>query len=378
MTITEPCIESEHKCNDIRDKSIVDTSPPAILLQSPCITTQKRCRRYSDSASTEWLFHQQSGVACARERNKRARHLSGDFETSRHFGERPAVSEPSPPDNVKQCWRNNTNVETNQSRKQQLIESNLRQSWPLSKRIQQKSGQLKITEFFSTQVKQRWNYSRFSDVENKEDINSSNWRLPVSRVAIVSVAQVDHHSDDVSLNPHTLTVSVGSKSATRPLDCAFPDKVPGPGPIRFPIDQAAAYHKADVPLPIGVTVVRCMWQHCTSRLTPGQSLLEHIQTAHVASQASTPTSPTSWSSGADASAETPVDAANCGELYSCQWEGCKVQGRKSSSRAWLERHVLSHGGHKPFRCIVDSCEQRFNSQVTHHKKLARLLEVLLI
>jgi hypothetical protein len=24
-----------------------------------------------------------------------------------------------------------------------------------------------------------------------------------------------------------------------------------------------------------------------------------------------------------------------------------------------------HGGHKPFRCIVDLCEQRFNSQVIY-------------
>lgn len=49
--------------------------------------------------------------------------------------------------------------------------------------------------------------------------------------------------------------------------------------------------------------------------------------------------------------------------FVCQWQGCKVQGRSSCSRRWLERHVLSHGGNKPFRCIVDGCGSRFSSQV---------------
>ncbi|CAG5102084.1 Similar to AAEL000263: Zinc finger protein jing homolog (Aedes aegypti) [Cotesia congregata] len=37
--------------------------------------------------------------------------------------------------------------------------------------------------------------------------------------------------------------------------------------------------------------------------------------------------------------------------------------RTSCSRRWLERHVLSHGGNKPFRCIVDGCGNRFSSQI---------------
>jgi hypothetical protein len=51
------------------------------------------------------------------------------------------------------------------------------------------------------------------------------------------------------------------------------------------------------------------------------------------------------------------------ENYVCLWVGCKVYARTSCSRSWLERHVLSHGGNKPFRCIVDGCGQRFSSQV---------------
>ncbi|XP_037087730.1 zinc finger protein jing homolog [Pollicipes pollicipes] len=51
--------------------------------------------------------------------------------------------------------------------------------------------------------------------------------------------------------------------------------------------------------------------------------------------------------------------------------GCKVFDRPGSA-AWLERHVLTHGGSKPFRCIVNGCSQRFASQsmlerhVNHH------------
>lgn len=50
-------------------------------------------------------------------------------------------------------------------------------------------------------------------------------------------------------------------------------------------------------------------------------------------------------------------------VYMCRWQGCKVFERRSCSRQWLERHVtLSHGGAKPFSCIVAGCGQRFGSQ----------------
>lgn len=51
------------------------------------------------------------------------------------------------------------------------------------------------------------------------------------------------------------------------------------------------------------------------------------------------------------------------ETFICLWTGCKVFGKPSCSRTWLERHVLSHGGNKPYKCIVDNCGQRFSSQV---------------
>ena len=49
--------------------------------------------------------------------------------------------------------------------------------------------------------------------------------------------------------------------------------------------------------------------------------------------------------------------------YSCLWEGCKVFGKPSSSRGWVEKHVALHGGKFAFPCIVEGCRHRFSSQV---------------
>ncbi|CAL1688800.1 unnamed protein product [Lasius platythorax] len=81
----------------------------------------------------------------------------------------------------------------------------------------------------------------------------------------------------------------------------------------------------------------CRWDKCGASFESVGGLLEHLQAAHINTQTG-------------------------GDNFVCQWQGCKVQGRTSCSRRWLERHVLSHGGNKPFRCIVDGCGCRFSSQ----------------
>ncbi|KOC66847.1 Zinc finger protein jing like protein [Habropoda laboriosa] len=81
----------------------------------------------------------------------------------------------------------------------------------------------------------------------------------------------------------------------------------------------------------------CRWDKCEESFESSGELLEHLQAAHINTQTG-------------------------GDNFVCQWQGCKVQGRSSCSRRWLERHVLSHGGNKPFRCIVDGCGSRFSSQ----------------
>ncbi|XP_069956822.1 uncharacterized protein jing isoform X2 [Cherax quadricarinatus] len=105
--------------------------------------------------------------------------------------------------------------------------------------------------------------------------------------------------------------------------------------VRFPVPEKK--EAADV----------CRWSECNLTLDPTTSLLEHIQAVHVEGQ---------------------LEA----ESFRCLWVGCKVYNKASCSVSWLERHVLTHGGHKPFKCIVDGCGQRFTSQtalgrhVNHH------------
>lgn len=86
-----------------------------------------------------------------------------------------------------------------------------------------------------------------------------------------------------------------------------------------------------------VSDVVCKWTDCEAKFATTSSLIEHLQIKHVNTQ-------------------------TMDENYVCRWVNCKVFGRTSCSRTWLERHVLSHGGNKPYRCIVDGCGQRFSSQ----------------
>lgn len=82
----------------------------------------------------------------------------------------------------------------------------------------------------------------------------------------------------------------------------------------------------------------CRWDKCEASFESSGCLLEHLQVAHINTQTG-------------------------GDNFVCHWQGCKVKGRTSCSRRWLERHVMSHGGNKPFRCIVDGCGSRFSSQI---------------
>ncbi|XP_050300427.1 uncharacterized protein LOC126738965 isoform X2 [Anthonomus grandis grandis] len=115
-----------------------------------------------------------------------------------------------------------------------------------------------------------------------------------------------------------------------------------PKTIRFPlikprkIDDGRELGKS----PAHSNDSRCRWNDCVAQFDTSGALLEHLQVKHVISQ----------------SQENK-------EQYLCLWRGCKVHGRTSCSISWLERHVLAHAGTKPFRCIVDGCGQRFNSQL---------------
>lgn len=36
-------------------------------------------------------------------------------------------------------------------------------------------------------------------------------------------------------------------------------------------------------------------------------------------------------------------------MFVCLWKGCKVYNTPSTSQSWLQRHMLSHSGDKPFK-----------------------------
>lgn len=284
-------------------------------------TTKKRRRRYSDCS---W------DLASGNRRTRRLSAQSGVTATSAAPSDGSLIGFPSKWYN---CLWGSTNNElfSDGDIGVQVLDighhgrhTHHHQSWPLIKR----SGQLKITQFFSTQVKQQWTYSKLK--ERYQDHQEP-------RISVVSVAHVE---PSVVASQQPVDVAAQTSSPSHPISA---------NPIRFPIDETNAT-KNDASSTSSTSLsstcdVACLWENCDADLTSGgQSLLEHIQSAHVSCQAS-----------------ASLSAGN--ERYVCRWQGCKVQGRTSSSRAWLERHVLTHGGSKPFRCIVDTCHQRFNSQV---------------
>lgn len=102
-----------------------------------------------------------------------------------------------------------------------------------------------------------------------------------------------------------------------------------PKTIRFPANRSRMANDSR-------TAGCCYWDDCNENCETSSNLLDHLQTKHV----------------------NPQQAP-----FSCRWANCKVHGRESCSRKWLERHVLSHGGSKLFKCIFEKCRMRFGSQV---------------
>ena len=326
---------------------------------------KRRRRRYSDSTASA------CGVVVdsRSKRGKRTRRMSAGSAGSTH----PQVPEwPLSPSKWYSClWRSKDWICTiavpNQDDDDEDLSAaggcllTMRQSWPLAKR----TGQLKITEFFSTQVKGQWNY------QVKQ--NSSNTRAaaqdrlspaPATLINDAPACQQSHmtpaHHDSASSSSAAQTPSMPAAPPSSPSSVASSAIQNPEQRIRFPVDQSSSSGKSDT---CSSSVdVQCLWKNCGVNLSMGQSLLEHIHSVHVASQA-----------GAKSGKCAAAAAAAGNERYVCQWEGCKVQGRCSSSRAWLERHVLTHGGNKPFLCIVESCEQRFNSQVSSMFTLPRTM-----
>ncbi|XP_077567750.1 zinc finger protein aebp2-like [Stigmatopora nigra] len=80
----------------------------------------------------------------------------------------------------------------------------------------------------------------------------------------------------------------------------------------------------------------CCWDLCLQYFNSSPDLAEHIRGIHVDGQR--------------------------GGVFVCLWKGCKVYNTPSTSQSWLQRHMLTHSGDKPFKCVVGGCTASFASQ----------------
>ncbi|KAM5170149.1 zinc finger protein AEBP2 [Mantella aurantiaca] len=79
----------------------------------------------------------------------------------------------------------------------------------------------------------------------------------------------------------------------------------------------------------------CCWDQCQTCFSSSPDLAEHIRSIHVDGQRG---------------------------VFVCFWKGCKVYNTPSTSQSWLQRHILTHSGDKPFKCVVGGCNASFASQ----------------
>lgn len=49
-----------------------------------------------------------------------------------------------------------------------------------------------------------------------------------------------------------------------------------------------------------------------------------------------------------------VDFVFVSQVFVCLWKGCKVYNTPSTSQSWLQRHMLTHSGDKPFKVTLHS------------------------
>ena len=128
-----------------------------------------------------------------------------------------------------------------------------------------------------------------------------------------------------------ISIVVEEKST---IECAKSPILSIPKTIRFPpVNGKITVWKKCVK--ISKTGV-CNWEKCSTHFDSNSDLLNHLHEKHINAQK---------------------------EPFMCSWRDCKVNGREGS-KGWLERHVMSHVGPKPFKCIVERCGVSFSSQVS--------------
>lgn len=160
-------------------------------------------------------------------------------------------------------------------------------------------------------------------MERKQRLNSSETILSVNKVEI-----------ETQIQTANLPECAKSPMLSEPKNIRFPatDCLPDTGKNRKSNVVRGNIRRTD-----GRIVGACYWDNCSEQYDTNSQLLDHLQTRHVNQQ------------------KGP---------FSCRWKDCKVHSKESCSRQWLERHVLSHGSAKPYKCIVDGCGLRFSTAVS--------------
>ncbi|MGH0148674.1 UNVERIFIED_CONTAM: hypothetical protein FKN15_020619 [Acipenser sinensis] len=109
----------------------------------------------------------------------------------------------------------------------------------------------------------------------------------------------------------------------------------------------------------------CCWDQCQTCFNSSPDLAEHIRSIHVfvclwkgCKVYNTPSTSQSWLQRhmLTHSGDKPF------KVFVCLWKGCKVYNTPSTSQSWLQRHMLTHSGDKPFKCVVGGCNASFASQ----------------
>lgn len=174
------------------------------------------------------------------------------------------------------------------------------------------------------------------DIQQKKSVDRGNVTHSIGLNSMSSITIATNipllSPSDCMKRPTTIETDLVVNTAL--IECSKSPILSQPKTIRFPANDSRNGLRRSDHRAIGC----CYWDGCNAKCESSSNLLDHLQTQHVNSQ----TGP-----------------------FTCRWANCKVHGRESCSRKWLERHVLSHGGSKFFKCIFDKCRMRFGSQVIY-------------
>ena len=176
---------------------------------------------------------------------------------------------------------------------------------------------------------------------NESDISNSPSKQKLATLALQGNSNVESGVETGSNDTASVASSGSRSSGIGSRYGRDEDVFEVPRTIRFP---------AAAPTKCYSEVVICKWELCGMEFDSTGKLLDHLKTIHAVAE--------------NQKEETDSSEDNSNSIqYKCLWEGCKVYGKGSSSKLWLEKHVMSHGGNKPFQCIVDGCKHRFGTQV---------------